>query len=118
VPDYQSGVNPYGNAWRIVPDVAADADPDTGYLVCVNGQKIEVGGTSAAAPLWAGLIARLNGVIGRKMGLVNGALYSHPSALRGIVSGNNGVYEANAEGGYSPTCGIGSPNSTIQGLLT
>ena len=45
---------------RGVPDVCGDADPQTGYDVRVDGQNTVIGGTSAVAPLWAGLIARIN----------------------------------------------------------
>ncbi len=66
LPAYQNdaGVPPAAdstkNVGRGLPDVAADADPNTGYSVRVDGQNTEVGGTSAVAPLWAGLVARLN----------------------------------------------------------
>ena len=46
--------NPGGSAGRGVPDVAGDADPQTGYQVQVDGSQFVVGGTSAVAPLWAG----------------------------------------------------------------
>ena len=53
-------VNAGGQVGRGVPDVAADADPNTGYEVRVDGSSVVVGGTSAVAPLWAGLVALLN----------------------------------------------------------
>ena len=50
-------VNPGHFAGRAIPDVAADADPATGYLTMSGGKMQIVGGTSASAPLWASLIA-------------------------------------------------------------
>ena len=52
---------------RGVPDVAGNADPVTGYLVVVDGRQQPIGGTSAVAPLWAGLIARLAQATGKKL---------------------------------------------------
>ena len=62
--------------------MAADADPDTGYAVRVDGQDTVVGGTSAVAPLWAGLIARLNQALGKPVGFLNPTLYGLDSAER------------------------------------
>ena len=65
VPAFQAGasipksINPGGKKGRGVPDVAGDADGDTGYKVRVDGVNTVIGGTSAVAPLWAGLIAVL-----------------------------------------------------------
>jgi kumamolisin len=56
---------------RGVPDVSGDADPQTGYDVHVDGVDAVIGGTSAVAPLWAGLIARLNASQGRPIGYLN-----------------------------------------------
>ena len=66
LPTWQAGanvppsVNPGNFVGRGMPDVAGDADPGTGYQVEVDGSNIVVGGTSAVAPLWAGLIACFN----------------------------------------------------------
>lgn len=97
-----------GNAGRGVPDVAGNADPNTGYQVLVDGQPTVVGGTSAVAPLWAGLVALLNQSLGRNVGFINPVLYAAPSALDDIVSGNNGAYQAGP--GWDACCGLGSPN--------
>ncbi len=51
------------------PDVAGDADPSTGYQVRVNGQNQVIGGTSAVAPLWAGLVALMNQQLGKPVGI-------------------------------------------------
>src|SRR4029077_15134680 len=73
---------------RGVPDVAGNADPSTGYDVRIDGTNTVIGGTSAVAPLWAGLIARLNQRRGTAAGFLNATLYSHPQALRDITQGN------------------------------
>jgi len=59
-----------------LPDVAGDADPETGYNVFVDGQQTMIGGTSAVAPLWAGLLALINESLGTNVGYVNALLYS------------------------------------------
>jgi kumamolisin len=93
---------------RGVPDVAGDADPDTGYQVRVDGSNTVYGGTSAVAPLWAALIARLNASSGKAAGYVNPQLYQKPQDLRDITQGNNGDYAAQA--GWDACTGLGSPN--------
>lgn len=95
-------------AGRGVPDVAADASPESGYVTRVDGTTPVIGGTSASAPLWAGLIALINQSIGRNVGFLNPVLYANPSACRTITQGNNGAFEAGP--GWSATCGLGSPN--------
>jgi kumamolisin len=118
VPDYQSGVgvppsaNPGGRIGRGVPDVAGDASPTTGYMVRVDGVNTVIGGTSAVAPLWAGLVALLNQALGHKAGFLNPLLYpmNGTSAFHDITSGNNGDYEAGP--GWDPCTGLGSPDGT------
>ncbi len=97
---------------RGVPDVAGNADPDTGYNILVDGQQMVVGGTSAVAPLWAGLIALMNQTIQNRAGFMNQALYSinQSSCFRDITSGNNGAYSAGP--GWDATTGLGSPLGT------
>jgi len=116
VPAYQQGANippsanPGGQVGRGVPDICGDADPDTGYLIRVDGEEITVGGTSAVAPLWAGLIALMNQSLGRPVGFVHPYLYSAAgkSSLHDITTGNNGAYSARP--GWDPCTGLGSPN--------
>lgn len=72
-----------------------------------------IGGTSAVAPLWAALIARVNQVSGKPAGYVNPQLYQNPKALRDITSGNNGDYDAAV--GWDACTGLGSPNGTALG---
>ena len=63
--------SPSGQPGRGVPDVAGDADPVTGYNVLVDGNGAVIGGTSAVAPLWAGLTALFNQSIGKPVGFLN-----------------------------------------------
>lgn len=92
---------------RGVPDVAGDADPSTGYTVRVDGGTTTIGGTSAVAPLWAGLIALANASNGRDAGFVNAALYGAAASFRDITSGNNGGFKAGP--GWDACTGLGSP---------
>ena len=110
-----AAVPPSGNAGahvgRGVPDVAGDADPQTGYNTLVDGQSGVVGGTSAVAPLWAALTALLNQQSGVRLGFFNAQLYAQAKAsLRDITSGNNGTYSAGP--GWDACTGWGSPNGT------
>lgn len=112
-----SSANPGGRMGRGVPDVAGNADPVTGYEVLADGQKFIVGGTSAVAPLWAGLVAILNEKLGQPVGFVNPILYSltdHDSAFHDIISGNNdtnrGTGPYAARPGWDACTGLGSPN--------
>jgi kumamolisin len=99
---------PNGQAGRGVPDVAGNADPQTGYQVLVDAQPQVIGGTSAVAPLWAALAARLNQKLGSPLGEVHAALYQiGPRAFHDIMSGNNGAYQAGP--GWDPCTGLGSP---------
>jgi kumamolisin len=115
-PDYQSQANvppPQGQTGgRGVPDVAGDADPVTGYNVLIDGTSTIIGGTSAVAPLYAGLFALINELLVRqgkpRAGYVHPALYQNPQAFRDITSGNNGAFSAGT--GWDATTGLGSPN--------
>jgi kumamolisin len=116
IPSYQSSAGvpkqPETNfAGRGVPDVAGDADPVTGYMVRVDGKNMVIGGTSAVAPLWAGLTALMNQKLGRPLGFMQPAIYQIGSAVfRDITSGNNGHYNAGAK--WDACTGLGSPNGT------
>jgi len=88
---------------RMVPDVCADADPNTGYEIYVHGAQSIVGGTSAVAPLYAGLFASF----GTKLGFVTPTLWENQGAFNDITVGGNGFY--NAAVGPDPCSGIGSP---------
>jgi kumamolisin len=111
VQSFQMGAPPapantqYGSG-RMVPDIAADADPDTGYTIYVHGSTTIVGGTSAVAPLYAGLFASF----GTKLGFVTPKLWQNQGAFNDITQGGNGFY--NAAPGPDPCSGIGTPIGT------
>lgn len=111
-----------GGAGRGVPDVAANADPMTGYRVLVDGAQTVAGGTSAVAPLWAGLVARIAELSGAKLGLAQGTLYKGVSSgqaaphLRDITRGSNGAYRAGP--GWDPCTGLGVPNGATAAAFT
>ena len=114
-PSYQSAINvpapPVSAGGRGVPDVAADADPSTGYKVVVDGKSEVIGGTSAAAPLWAGLFALVNAAAGRPAGDPHAALYAKPTVFNDVTTGNNksGSVGYNAGPGWDPCTGLGTP---------
>jgi kumamolisin len=101
-------------AGRGVPDVAAYADLAVGYVIRANGQDTRGGGTSAAAPLWAGLIALINERLTAKAGVTAGyitpLLYDHIalSAFHDVEDGDNNGYAAGPD--WDPCTGWGSPN--------
>jgi len=101
--------NPGGRVGRGVPDVCGDADPATGYLVRVDGSESTIGGTSAVAPLWSGLVLLINQKLGKKAGYLNPLLYGPAAAsFHDITSGNNGAYKAGP--GWDACTGLGSPD--------
>jgi len=114
LPTYQQSANvpkaPNGFVGRGVPDVAGDADPESGYNVLVDGQQTVIGGTSAVAPLWAALLARINQSLGKNVGYLNPLLYTKniEAALHDITSGSNGTYSAGP--GWDACTGLGTPN--------
>lgn len=112
LPDWQASANihPPSGGGRGVPDVAGDADPETGYSVLVDGKSLVVGGTSAVAPLWSGLIALLNQKLGKPVGFLQPVLYglkTTSGAFHDITSGSNGAFSAGP--GWDATTGLGSP---------
>jgi kumamolisin len=106
-PSYQAGVTK--QTGRGLSDVAGNADPETGYNILVDGQQLVVGGTSAVAPLWAGLVVLLSQKLNRRLGFVNPTLYgiNESSGFRDITLGNNGAYSATY--GWDPVSGLGTP---------
>jgi subtilase family serine protease len=118
--------NQYSNGNREVPDVSADADPATGYSVyctvaasgCSSSGWITVGGTSAAAPLWAGSTALINEYLQKqqksRIGFANPVLYGLENAsqpfppFHDVTSRTNLYYPATA--GYDEASGWGSPD--------
>jgi kumamolisin len=132
VPAYQAALSPpknivTGKAGRAIPDVAANASPNSGYPQVISGQPPENGGgTSAVAPLYAGLIARINGNLGRAVGLINSQLYQDAGVLCRDVLGapgpaNNsfgGVKGYPAGVGWDACTGFGTVKGTaLQNLL-
>jgi kumamolisin len=117
-PAYQVGVAipPSANSphqiGRGVPDVAALGDPMTGLnVIHVDGTRLDIiGGTSASAPFWASLVARLNTALKTRCGFLNPVLYTKcaKGVLRDITVGNNGAYEAGP--GWDACSGLGSPD--------
>lgn len=112
LPAWQQGITvpkaPNGQSGRGVPDVAGNADPETGYQVLVDGQAQVIGGTSAVAPLWAALVARCNQKLAAALGDVHAALYQIGArGFHDITSGNNGAYKAAA--GWDACTGLGTP---------
>lgn len=139
-PSWQSGPgvsNTYSNGKREVPDVSLNADPNTSYLIyctvtaagCDSSAWFLVGGTSAAAPMWAAFIALTNQKIlhdgGFNIGFLNPFLYqidqnasgtSYSSDFHDVTTGNNdglndgsGIYPATAD--YDQASGLGSYNA-------
>ena len=110
MPLWQAGA-PHGPG-RMVPDVAANADPQTGYRVIVHGEPMQVGGTSAVAPLYAGLFA----AFGRKLGFVTPKLWLNQTSFNDITTGDNGFFRARP--GPDACTGLGSPiGSKLAALL-
>lgn len=124
LPAYQQAANVPAPAssggGRGVPDVAGNADPDTGYRIVVNGQTGIIGGTSAVAPLWAGIVAGCN--VGRPdpLGYFHATLYDNAAALNDVRSGDNradGIGFA-ASPGWDACTGLGSPSERLRQLLS
>jgi kumamolisin len=120
LPDWQKttdvppSVNSSHFVGRGLPDIAGDADPATGYAVRVDKHQMVYGGTSAVAPLWAGLLALINQQLGKPVGYLNPLLYGQLSKSNGfhdISSGNNGAYQAS--NGWDACTGWGSPDGNM-----
>jgi kumamolisin len=127
-PSWQNGVNASGNlvsgSMRNVPDVSLNSDPMTGYAIYFSGRWITIGGTSAAAPLWAGFTALVNekrqsnGL--RQIGFLNPILYSigkssrYSNDFNDVRDGSNNLYYPAVQG-YDNATGWGSFNG--QGLF-
>jgi kumamolisin len=121
VPTYQQGLQSTKSdgtkavlTGRGVPDISGDADPVTGYDVLVDGQSFAIGGTSAVAPLMAGLVALLNQKLSKPVGSLNPTLYALQKTGKGvcrdITEGNNGTFSASAQ--WDACTGLGVPNGT------
>src|SRR5262249_52465756 len=125
-PDFQKGLP--ANTQQLlagrrgVPDIASDANPDSGLIFYDQGQEELAGGTSAAAPLWAALIAIADQMAGHPLGYINPALYKLAASdayvrdFRDITYGNNAVSDQGvhipgytAVSGWDAVTGLGSP---------
>jgi hypothetical protein len=120
-PVWQSGDGVPGGIMRCVPDVASSADPEFGAQIYFQGGGGVIGGTSWAAPTWAGFCALLNQKAGTPLGFMNPKLYSqivnttfNAASFNDITSGSNGAYSCGP--GYDLVTGIGTPN--VLGLST
>jgi len=104
-----------------MPDIAANADSETGYNVLVDGQWSVIGGTSAVAPLMAGLIALSNQKLGRSVGFINPKLYAAKSTVfKDITQGNNNTAKVggySAKKGWDACSGLGVPLGAVVGVL-
>jgi kumamolisin len=120
-PAWQAGANvpapSVTGGGRGVPDVCGNADPSSGYTIRVDSKDLVIGGTSAVAPLWAGLIALANAQNGTTAGFIQPAIYVAKSkaAFNDITSGTN--YSGTPVGfkagaGWDPCTGLGSPIGT------
>ncbi len=111
-----------GKPGRGVPDVAGDADPNSGYTILVDGQTMQIGGTSAVAPMMAGLIALINENLGRQVGFIHPKLYAQPAVCRDITQGDN-ITTSNKKGytarkGWDACTGNGVPDGMkLMGIL-
>jgi len=131
-PSWQVGVP---GPFRGIPDVSANADTDSGYIVecsyCNGGQRVwfSLGGTSISAPVWAGLVALADQLAGHALGFLTRQLYQiaqEPfAAFHDITMGNNTYTFPTSNGqsqtvpgypaapGWDPTSGLGSPNAVV-----
>ena len=109
-PLWQAGAGVPAGTMRLVPDVAAAADPQSGAHVVINGASEVIGGTSWATPVWSAVCALLNQDRASPLGLLNPKLYPliGSSSFRDITSGNNGLFNAGV--GYDLCTGVGVPN--------
>jgi kumamolisin len=129
IPAFQAGialppsVNDGGHR-RGVPDVAANADPNSGYTIVLDGQTAGFGGTSAVAPLWAGLSGRLNQMMpaAETIGFFLPRLYQFPPVGRDITAGNNKPASEPAVGynagpGWDACTGLGAPDGNRLAMI-
>lgn len=115
LPGFQKGFAPSGLVGRCVPDVAADADPNTGYLVYLGGQAQPIGGTSAVAPLVAAFLAAVQWATQKPLPALPAALYPLEPDFFDVVAGNNGAFSATK--GYDLATGLGSPMGSLAAAL-
>jgi kumamolisin len=109
-PPWQQGaLAGFAGTGRGSPDVAAQTAP--GYVAVLDGKPFNASGTSAVAPMWAALVARINAKLGAQAGFFAPLLYARRANGRlfaDVTSGNNGAYHAQA--GWNPCTGLGTPD--------
>lgn len=107
LPAYQAKAGVPGGKYRGVPDVAALADPETGWSIIIDGGKYVIGGTSAVAPAMAALAVCLSQASGKNVGALHATLYGSSGLCFEVSQGNNGTYVAKV--GYDCCTGVGVP---------
>jgi kumamolisin len=113
-PAWQTGAGVPPGTQRLVPDVCAAADPNTGAFLVLNRHSTQIGGTSWSAPVWAGFCALMNEARLKSgkaaLGVLNPLIYPliGTPAFRDITSGSNGAF--NSGPGYDMVTGIGAPS--------
>jgi subtilase family serine protease len=121
-PQSAIGCGAAGTTCREVPDVSANGDPNTGYVIYYGGRWNTMGGTSISTPTWAALTALADSspaCAGRSVGFANPALYklaasAYPANFGDVTRGANGydhVAGFSAGGGYDMASGLGTPNA-------
>jgi kumamolisin len=113
-PAWQTGAGVPHGAQRLVPDVCAAADPNTGAFLVLNNHPTQIGGTSWSAPVWAGFCALMNEARLKSgkaaLGFLNPLIYPliGSPAFRDVTSGSNGAFRCGP--GYDLVTGVGAPN--------
>jgi kumamolisin len=122
-PVWQKGSSVPRSTNRLVPDVSLAADPNTGAFLIMNGQAVQIGGTSWSAPVWAGICALINEVRSKKgkaaLPFLNPLLYKQlgTACFRDIAGGSNGAFTSVA--GYDRVTGLGVPQvAKLSALLS
>jgi kumamolisin len=119
--DFRIPASPKGFNGRGLPDLSGDADPNTGYQIFLGGQWQVIGGTSAVAPLMAGLVTLINEQLQKQFsttaGHINPIVYAKGGvgAFRDITVGNNDIAgklhgEYSAGPGWDACSGLGVPD--------
>jgi kumamolisin len=112
-PSWQTAPGVPSGTQRLVPDVSLAADPNTGAFLVLQGQDIQIGGTSWSAPMWAGFCALINEArvkAGKPaLGFLNPLIYplAGTPAFRDVTKGSNGGFSAGT--GYDLVTGLGTP---------
>lgn len=112
-PSYQTPfAGTIGTNGRMVPDLAAVADPQSGYLIVLQGNEVKIGGTSGVAPYYAGLVAACGNRVGANF---HAKAWASANGFGDIVTGSNGDYKAAS--GPDPCTGKGVPAAGFTALF-